>query len=57
VVELRLVAPGDAAVAAFLQERGMTVAARRRQLVDAIALPAVTAVDGIAVLPAPLLLR
>jgi GNAT superfamily N-acetyltransferase len=45
MIELRLAPAGDAAVAAFLHEREMAVVARRGELVDALAQPAVTAVD------------
>src|SRR3954447_12473750 len=46
MVELRMVPAHDPAVAAFLQERGMAVAVRRGELVDAPARPAMTARDG-----------
>jgi GNAT superfamily N-acetyltransferase len=45
MIELRLAQAADAAVAAFLHEREMAVVARRGELVDAVARPAVTAVD------------
>jgi ribosomal protein S18 acetylase RimI-like enzyme len=45
MVELRMVPAGDPAVAAFLQERGMAVVARRAELVDAVARPAIVAVE------------
>jgi GNAT superfamily N-acetyltransferase len=45
MIELRLVPPADAAVAAFLDEREMAVVARRGEVVDVLARPAVTAVD------------
>jgi ribosomal protein S18 acetylase RimI-like enzyme len=45
VVELRIVPARDPAVASFLQERGMTVAARRGELVDALARPAIAALE------------
>src|SRR4051794_33484224 len=45
MVELRMVPAGDPTVAAFLQERGMAVAARRGELVDALARPAVAATE------------
>jgi GNAT superfamily N-acetyltransferase len=43
MVELRMVPAGNAAVAAFLDERGMAVVARRAELVDAPARPAIIA--------------
>src|SRR3954463_8874448 len=46
MVELRMVPAHDPAVVAFLQERGMAVAVRRGELVDARARPAMTARDG-----------
>jgi GNAT superfamily N-acetyltransferase len=45
MVELRMVPAGDPAVAAFLQKRGMVVAARRGELVDALARPAIVAME------------
>jgi ribosomal protein S18 acetylase RimI-like enzyme len=45
MVELRMVPAGDPAVATFLQERGMAVAARRGELVDALARPAIVAME------------
>src|SRR3954468_2434900 len=45
MVELRMVPAGDPAVAAFLQQRGMAVAARRGELVDALARPAIAAMQ------------
>jgi GNAT superfamily N-acetyltransferase len=46
MIELRRVPAADPAVAAFLAEREMAVVARRGEVVDALARPAVTAVDG-----------
>src|SRR3954471_9186723 len=46
MVELRMVSAGDPAAAAFLQERGMAVVARRGELVDALTRPAMTAGNG-----------
>ena len=43
MAQLRLTPAGDRAVSAFLQERGMGVVARRGELVDALARPAVVA--------------
>jgi ribosomal protein S18 acetylase RimI-like enzyme len=43
MVELRKASAGDPAVAAFLEERGMVVVARRGELVDARARPAMAA--------------
>jgi ribosomal protein S18 acetylase RimI-like enzyme len=45
MMELRMVPAGDPAVAAFLRERGMAVAARRAELVDALARPAIAATE------------
>ena len=45
MLELRTAPAGDSAVAAFLEERGMAIVARRRELVDALTRPAVTAVE------------
>jgi ribosomal protein S18 acetylase RimI-like enzyme len=45
MVELRMVPAHDPAVATFLRERGMTVVARRGELVDALARPAIAAIE------------
>jgi len=45
MLELRTAPAGDSAVAAFLEERGMAIVARRGELVDALTRPAVTAVE------------
>ena len=45
MVELRMVPAGDPAVAGFLRERGMAVVARRAALIDALARPAITAIE------------
>jgi ribosomal protein S18 acetylase RimI-like enzyme len=45
MVELRMVPAGDPGVAAFLQERGMAVVARRAELVDTLARPAIVAIE------------
>jgi ribosomal protein S18 acetylase RimI-like enzyme len=45
MIELRLVPGADTGVAAFLHEREMSVVARRGEVVDVLARPAVTAVD------------
>jgi GNAT superfamily N-acetyltransferase len=45
-MDVRAVDPTDARVAAFLEQRGMAVVARRGELVDASARPAMAAVEG-----------
>ncbi len=46
MLELRTASAGEGAVAAFLEERGMTVVARRGELIDVLARPAMVAVEG-----------
>ena len=45
MAELRTAPAGDPAVTAFLEERGMAVVARRGELVDALARPAMAAME------------